>query len=259
MADELVQGANEGWLLGPADRLVRLSVENMKLGITLQSAVIAVAKQGVLIQTARQYVIEDGGPGEPFDAMLERQQLLGPWAQEVVDADFHPLHVNTLVAIWAEVEVAIEDTIVLLLLRSRETLELVEAAGHDLRAKLTTSPTEKTARRAFKRFENQVREVLDAGPALVEMLNRSGLRVKVSEEVQETLTEINEVRNCILHRGGVADERFAESAPNLGLQPGEPVRLTTERMMHYLGATKELAVGLVQSVTDRLSAAQGAQ
>lgn len=239
-----------GWIVAPAGRCVQFVAEQAKVNGTIQRALIALAGQRPIVLAARQLAIERGsGAVSAFDELLKEQESIGPWAQELVDSEYQPIHASMLIAIWSAIEVAIEDTAVLLLLKDPSVLPSLDEAGINLRKQLTASPNENTARRAVKALERRVRQDYAAGPAMVEFLGILGVSVKGDPETLERLTELNSVRNCLLHRAGIADSPLIAQAPGLGLAVGDRIEVTTPMMDTYYRAVSDFAVGLITAVT----------
>lgn len=201
-----------GWLIVPAGRCISYLASQMKLGGMLHRAVVALANQRMLIETSRLYALGKGAPVEPFDAILNEQAAFEPWAKELIEADYHDVNVNVLIASWSALEVAVEDTIVLLLLKWPPTLTAFIETGIDIKRNSATELDEELAGRQVRALERRIRKDFSAGPALVEILRIAGLSVKCDQHSLERLTEMNAVRNCILHRGGVCDKRVIREA-----------------------------------------------
>jgi hypothetical protein len=58
--------------------------------------------------------------------------------------------------------------------------------------------------------------------------------------------ELNYVRNCVLHRGGVVDARVVAEAPNSGLAVGDVIRIVQEDYLRYFRAVGSFAQELLK-------------
>ena len=76
----------------------------------------------------------------------------------------------------------------------------------------------------------------------------------VDAETVELITEVNTIRNCLLHRGGIADSSVVKQAPRLGLAIGDKIELTSVMMDAYYKAVRDFAVALISAVVERLKA-----
>jgi len=63
----------------------------------------------------------------------------------------------------------------------------------------------------------------------------------VSDELRACLAELKAVRNNLLHRSGIADERLVELCPWLGLEPGDDVLVSGDMVVRY--ATSSIVYG----------------
>lgn len=241
-----------GWLIAPAGRCVSYLASQMKMGGTLHRAVAAFACQGMLIEAARLYALGKGASVEPFDAILNEQAAFEPLARELMESDYHDVNVNVLIASWSALEVAVEDTIVLLLLKWPPTLTAFTDNGIDLKRYSATAQNEESAGKLVRALERKIRENFSAGPALVEMLRFAGLSVKCDEHNLERLTEMSAMRNCILHRGGVCDKRVIREASGIELHEGDLIRLGVNHTLRYLDAANKFAMELIRGATELL-------
>jgi hypothetical protein len=244
------------WIIAPAMRCVSFVAEQAKVGGTIARALIALAEQETLIRAARQLAIDRGATTAPIDALLREQRTLGPWAKSLVEGDYHEIHVSMLISIWSAVEVAVEDTVVLLLLREPETRKLLATAGVEVQKQLTDAPTEETARRAFRAIERRIRQTNRAGPALAAILSAVGLSLQLPAGAADSLTELNAVRNALLHRGGIADEATVRETPSLKLAEGDAIRITSPMLDKYYKATSDFAGALINGAVERFKNAR---
>lgn len=254
MADTptIPDGDSQVWFLAPANRLIHFILDQQQLKGTLYRALSVLSHLEPVVALARQYTIEHHGPMESFDLLLAEQRFVGPRAQAIAESEFHPIHVSTLVALWSAIEVAVEDTAVLLLLKEPATLKRIESAGVSISKQLTAAPTEQSARRAVSQVERTVRRDFDAGPALVEALSLCGMRPLLPDDTLTVLSELNQVRNCILHRGGLADQALLVRTSRLSLTVGDPIVLTSALMDRYIRAINDFAVALTGAVAQWL-------
>jgi hypothetical protein len=73
-------------------------------------------------------------------------------------------------------------------------------------------------------LENSLGSSLKSGVGRFEsLLDCIGLGGGVSGDIRDTILEVANVRNVLVHRLGVADRKFAESCPNHPADEGDPV------------------------------------
>jgi hypothetical protein len=166
-----------------------------------------------------------------------------------------------LIGMWGAVEVAIEDTVVLILTKEESALSVVAGAGVKT-AKFQPGPvSEEDARYLFARLEKQPRGELKVGEFYIHLLGLFGLRFRCGRHTLSKLEEINSVRNCILHRGGIIDNRAAKVG---ALRPflGKQIPITRDRYLEYYDAIgdflSEMMDGIGRSSYIRTADATGA-
>ncbi|MCI0615105.1 hypothetical protein L0244_19105 [bacterium] len=80
------------------------------------------------------------------------------------------------------------------------------------------------------------------------LLHAIGLGGGVHDLVRDSLFELAQVRNALIHRGGFADRKLIENCPWLNLNIGDPIRLTMEQFQRYsLSATWYMVEILMRS------------
>lgn len=176
---------------------------------------------------------------------------LGELAQKEIADGFPILMAQCVVGIWGALEVAIEDTLVSLLLHEPEL------TGREVFSKVKVPLTE------FQRMDEEERarflvSELDrefgAGRRLgvdgfERLLSAVGLAGTVSNEVKKEIREWHSLRNVIVHRASKADRRLTTDCPWLTLKAGERVVVSYE----MLGKYKTAADTYLKTVLDRIA------
>jgi hypothetical protein len=239
-----IPGADSfNWIIAPAGRCVSLVGEETGMAALIQRAIVALAHQGPLLELARRELANAKKPENAIVALITEQQPLANAAQDLINVDFHPINVHGIIGLWVAVEVAVEDTAVLILLNDPTALALVAAAG----VKTSTnsdSPTD-AARRIFHRLERHSRRDRRVAEAYCHLLSILGISVAITPEIADVLSELNYVRNCLLHRAGIADEKVKTEAPHLDIAPGAPIRIPSARYLHYFDGVSKFAGALL--------------
>jgi hypothetical protein len=78
------------------------------------------------------------------------------------------------------------------------------------------------------------------------VLDRLGFSGVPHATVHEILTELSEVRHCVVHRDGFADRRLLAACPWLGMNVGERLPATIERYWFYRTATYAYVMDLLR-------------
>lgn len=243
MHPEIAGADSFNWVIAPAGRCVSLVAEETHTAALVQRGLIALAHQGPLLESARRELARAQGSEGAIVALIAEQSALGKSAKELIDVDFHPINAHGIVGLWVAIEVAVEDTAVLILLKDPSATSLVQAAG--VKVKASDSLSVDAAREIYHRLERQSRKDLRVAGAYCRLLSLLGVSVTLSAEVEEVLSELNYVRNCLLHRGGVADNKAKAEAPNLNVVSGEHIKIATPRYLRYFDAVKHFATALL--------------
>jgi len=233
------------WIIAPAARCGIAIGEDARIGGLLKRAMAALANQGPMLALGFKALKDAGKDTTTIERLLAEQPGLAAWAKELLDADLHALHTSGVIALWASLEVAVEDTAVLILLRDPTAVPLVAGSGVKLPANLSSPLIEADARRIFVRFDRLASGTRRVSEAYCQILETLGLSLDVDAITHDKLAELNYVRNCILHRGGIVDERVKTEAPGLGLESGAPVHIGQESYLAYFDAARIFAVALL--------------
>jgi hypothetical protein len=229
------------WIIVPVTRCIQAVADGAKLSGLLQRAVSNLAHQEVILgqleaflRLAGKDVPAVGGDAVPAAGWVQ-------WAKELMDSGLHEVHAPGVIALWASLEVMVEDTATLILVNDAQALGDVVATGVKASPNWPRPLDESNARRAFSRFEQVSRGTRSIGQAYAHMMQVLGVHVNVRPGILETIAELNYVRNCILHRGGIVDPRVSQEAPRIGLSVGETVRIGREDYLRYFGAVGAFA------------------
>jgi hypothetical protein len=235
------------WIIAPAGRCVLAVGEGARVGALLHRAMIALANQGPLLHAGLTIGKAAGQDTTAIERLIAEQPGLSAGAQEIVDGDLHQLHTSGIVFLWASLEVAVEDTATLILIRDPTTLTILAASGVRLPANLSNPLTEIDARRIFARFERLSSGSRRVSEAYCHLLETLGLSLAIDQGIHDKLTELNYIRNCILHRGGIVDDRVTKEAPNLGVVAGASLRIGQSDYLSYYDAVGKFALALINA------------
>lgn len=238
------------WIIGPVTRAISYVAEEAKVAGTLHRSLIVLEGNEIFLQVARERLAAAGAHDavRGIDKLIAEAPMLSKWAAELKADDFAVVNSHSLVGMWGAVEVAIEDTIVLVLSKDAAALGTVASAGVKTSAFEPPPLSEDNARRLYGRMEKQLREGLKVGEFYAKLLGLFGIKVSCSKHVLSKLEEVNSVRNCLLHRGGIIDERAAQSSGNLRPLLGKRISITTGRYMEYYAAAGDFIQEMLKGV-----------
>ena len=108
------------WIIAPIMRAISFLGDETKFLATSHRSFIAMQHSMTLLAVARQFAIEKGAAQhgiEKIGELMRHTKGVDDWANEVVSSDFATPNMHSLIASWGAIEVAVEDTFVLTLLK----------------------------------------------------------------------------------------------------------------------------------------------
>lgn len=235
-----------GWIIEPVARAISYVAEETNIAGTLHRSLMVLEANETILRLARE-TLASAGQAEAvrgIDELLKEAPGLSKSAAEVRADDFAIVNTHSLIAIWGAVEVAVEDTVALVLANDANALGSLADAGAKTSAFEPPPLSEEAARRLSSRLEKQLRNDLKVGEFYVKVLGVLGIDVSCSRHVLSKLQEANSVRNCLLHRGGVIDERAANSCGSLRPLLGEKVLINQQKYLEYYDAISEFLLAM---------------
>ena len=223
------------WILEPAHRCVVYLTEEAKLGGILQRALTALSSQRGLLEMVRHTFVRSRKPLRAINALHAEQPGLEKWAAEVIATDYSHINAHGLIGVWVAVETAVEDTVIAVLMRDVEWAKRASLVGLKVPEILPLS--EDDARRFYRnRLERSAPRGSDIAQVFEHVLSAVDVDIKFPRELRPRLAQLNYIRNCLLHRGGIVDARAAEEAPSLGIKVGQPIRVSREMFLSNFDA-----------------------
>lgn len=238
------------WILGPIDRAVLFVGEEAKVGGLLQRALIHIEKGRPLLELAAKHLRAKGGikAADPIQRLLQAAPVHEQWAMELRETDYALLNAHSLVAIWGALEVCVEDIVVAILARDPGAIASVSAAGVRFDSNKLSSPlAEEDLRILYRKIEDVVRVKHDVVQTQENVLNIFGLSAACPGH-KDALLSANALRNAIVHRGGIIDDKAVRQAPALAPQLGAKCIIKCADFLRYHEAVSACLVALVGSV-----------
>ncbi len=235
------------WIIVPATRCVQVVADGAKLSGLLQRAVMALADQEPMLQRLEALLTAIGAGASVAAMGPVAQPNWTTWANDLIQNDLHDIHVPGIIALWTSLEVAVEDTVTLILVNDPQAVVDAVLAGMKAPPKNSPPLDEDTARRAFSQLERIARQTRSVAEAYAHVLTVLGVNLSVPHDVSEVLAELNYVRNCLLHRGGTVDSRVTREAPSSGLAVGDMVHFTYEGYQRYFRAVGAFAQAMLEA------------
>ncbi len=177
---------------------------------------------------------------EQREARAHEQAAL---AKREVEADFPLLHALGCAWLWTSLETLVEDVMVAVL--ANDPLAADADTIRDLRIPMSAAATgdkEHLALAAYQELELKRGSAFRSGVTRFEgLLGAVGLKGPIPTQVRNRVFELGQVRNVVLHRGGIADRAFVEACPSFGQETGKPLAITHDVFTLYVFATMHYA------------------
>lgn len=236
------------WLLTPAHTLLQYIVDEQTIAGVTHRALLSVRSTAILLAIARDQI-----PNATAETKEAFQQAITTSAGDLVFAEkeaktgFNTLFSHTAVGTWGAIETSLENTLLNHLRRVPNAEALIRSNAPEVKDKLfrraaVGGGSEETL---LKGWEGVLRDIPTVMARQLHMLTAFGLRVSLESDNERVLSELAELRNVILHRGGVVDQRFKNKCPWRGDTVGDRVYVTYETMRRYFEAAGDLAVKLI--------------
>lgn len=238
------------WIIAPVTRAVSYVGEEMFISGTLIRSLASLNGQEVLLKVAREKLVQSNETQaiQAIDRLLVEAPGLGKSAAELLQNDYAVINSHSLISMWAAVEVAVEDTVVLVLTKEPSALDLFTNAGVKTSSFAPAPLSYEDARRFYPRIEGKLREKLKVGEYYIKLLDLLEIKLSCSSHVLSKMDEINQVRNCLMHRGGFIDARATESVEALQPFLNKQILITQSRYHEYYDAISGFLVALLNGV-----------
>jgi hypothetical protein len=235
------------WVIGPAGRCVSSVAQGIFTASQIHRTIASVANQSLLLQFAHEKALEKGGYSEELARWMREQVDLSKWAIAQMQSDLHDLHFTGVISLWTSLEVAVEDTAILILVKDQTIIPTLQASGLKLSKNVIAASNETDARRVYVQIERQLRGPDSKVAAFCRVLQNLGIAVHLPADVEAKIRELNYVRNCLLHRGGIVDELVSTEAPALNLAVDKSIRVGRDAHLSYYEAVSTFAKNLLQA------------
>jgi len=215
------------WIISPIGNCVKYVGDEVVNAAVLQRSIINTSNMGPLLLIAHQKFLENGKDDTGISYLIAENESLAAKAKEFIESDFDQINSHGLIGLWCAVETAVEDTVVLILMNDDKAQSVLQSHGLlTVKSSIKFPPSDNEARKVYSSLENQVRNTKkEVGKSYCHLLSVLGINISVESQILETLCEINEVRNCILHRGGIIDDKAVAKSPSLTQYLNKKIKL----------------------------------
>lgn len=187
---------------------------------------------------------------------LANAQSMADLAESEVERGFPVLHEQAIISLWGSLEALINAVVAAWLFnkpeyfKARELEKLKVQLGDymnltqieqcEYAVQLLDQQEGGRRRHGVTRFEFLLAPVGLAGP--------------VESEIGKTVFELEQVRHVLIHRRGLADRRFVEACPWLGVEPGRRLEINHPAYCRMSAAVFEYVLAIVQRARGQFAA-----
>lgn len=239
------------WILDPASRCVSLLSDAMMLNSLLTRSVVSANGQRGLLTIARAVALRknESAMVATYNRLIAAQEHIEVNARELIATDFHALNVQGILSMWVAIEVAVEDTVIAVLMNNEPSARHVISGFAKIKHDIPSGPLNAdSAILLFKRMERAARDQPTVVNSYCWLLAQVNVFLQLSDDDSDVLTELYCVRNCIMHRGGVVDSEVVAKASKLGVSMGDQLRIDKASYHRYIDTSNRFAVNLLDAV-----------
>jgi hypothetical protein len=178
--------------------------------------------------------------GETVDEdTAKKAEQDAPLIKEETENGFPFFYGLATVAIWGALEAFIKDLLVLCLENDPKLMSLESIAKIRISlSQFESMPIEQRRYYIIETIERDIQSKFKLGVSRFESLLRTfDLGGEIEDGPKRTLLELANVRNVLVHRSGIADQRLITTCPWLGIKMGDRVRVNSEMFSRYSVAT----------------------
>lgn len=238
----------DNWLLGPVGQCVLYLSEEMVYSSLVRRGLTTMTGMVPFFALASGQFEKAGIDTAQLKRMARDYLSWESKAKEHIDSNFSTVHRHSLIGLWCVVETAVEDSVMLILERSPQAEELLSHAGYRPSQSPILGLEREKLYRVYAGLEKQARDRGNIAVAWLDLLSALDVKFSISKDAISAIAEVNEVRNCILHRGGEIDERAASKAPGLKPLIGQKIEIGEKQYLRYYDALREFTINMINGV-----------
>jgi len=221
-----------------------------------------------LLEKERATILKNNNSTANIDLLLREQKCLEDISKKIIISKYNSINSHSLISLWSAIETVIEDTIILIFLNKKECIKYLEENNYTIKKqKYKISPSiplnENQAAEIYKSFEHQTKQKIidkkismgeekkaNIGEIYCNMMNVFELNLNLEQHEKELLTEINSIRNCILHRGGILDDKAAKDMILKVHKVNKPIFIDNKLYLQYYEGIKKFVLLLHSKINN---------
>jgi len=246
-----VNEKDKNWIIVPIGNCIQYIGEEIIQTTVLQRSIINLSGMQAFLNLAKGTFVKNKKALEGIEFLIKEQRFLEEKSKELISSNYNSINSHSLVNLWASIETAIEDTIVYVFMYAPDALCDLESNGYNIKKFLSGEFTEESSRKLYRSYEGQVRKSeRSIGSAYSRMMEVLGLKVDLSDSEKSMLAEINAIRNCIMHRGGILDKKAAHDIVSNRHCVGQKIKVSNELYLEYYEVISKFASTLLRASTE---------
>jgi len=174
------------------------------------------------------------------------------FAQMEIDSGFAIVNSHVVAALWGSEEAFLHNFACQWLMNRPESL--LKEPWSNLRVRVgeyEKLDPEAKVEYLFEMLEQSLGSNLKQGINRFESIfHVLGLSGSVEKTVKDSIFELQQIRNVVVHKRGIADRRLCTACPWLDLQPGQRVLVSSEMINRYSMALLKYTMQAKQRVVD---------
>jgi hypothetical protein len=238
------------WLFGPPNTLLQYIVDEQVITSVTHRALLNARATPILLAIAREQIPNPTDQTkDTFQKLINLSAGDFGFAEKEATTGFNTLFSHAAVGTWGAIETSIENTLLNHIRKVSDVETVIRANAPAMKDKDLRRGLEGGAPEILlKRWEGSLPNTLTTMRRQLLMLQAFGLHITLNPGNEQLLSELAELRNVILHRGGVVDQRFKDKCPWRSDKIGDRMRVSYELMRHYFEAAGDFAVKLIGTV-----------
>jgi hypothetical protein len=170
-------------------------------------------------------------------------------ALEEVDADFPLIHSAATVLLWGALEAAVRDFLVRWLVKYPDARKAPDLARIRVQVgDYEVLEGESRMRYLLNLLEREIGATLKPGAGRFDsLLKPFNIDPRLDDKLRRDLNEMAAVRNVIVHRAGIVDQRLLQLCPWLSYKLNDPIRVHRSDVIRYLESASNYAAALIES------------
>ena len=177
---------------------------------------------------------------------IEHAEMLAGIARSEIESDFEVLHGINVVLLWGALESAMRDFLVSWLIRHPVARQAEAISKLRIRIGEYEGLSENDRMRyIIGLLEREYGSYLRPGISrFTQLLHLFKIIPDIDDSLKDHLLEMSAVRNVLVHRAGVADQRFVELCPNARWKLDDVIQVSSKDLPDYLESIYEFLVSV---------------